>query len=31
MSVVWHRIKWWDWCMLIDGEKEIEPFLINQK
>ena len=25
MPVVWHPYIWWDWCMLEDEKKEIDP------
>ena len=23
--VVWHKTRWWDWCLLEDEKKRIEP------
>ena len=30
MSVAWHSRRWWDWCMLEDEKKELDP-IFNDK
>ena len=29
MPVTWHPSRWWDWCMLEDEKKQIEPIFAN--
>ena len=28
MHVAWHPKTWWDWCLIEDKKKEIEPILL---
>ena len=30
MSVAWHATRWWDWCLLEDEKKEIEPIFTDK-
>ena len=29
MPLEWHPKIWWDWCMLEDEKKEIDPMFIE--
>ena len=31
MPAAWYRTRWWDWCMPEDEQKEIKPFLVEEK
>ena len=28
--VAWHPNRWWDWCLLEDEKKEIDPMFIEE-
>ena len=30
MPLAWHPNRWWDWCVLGDGKKEIDPMFIEE-
>ena len=30
MPIVWHPVRWWDWCVSEDEKKEINPILIEE-
>ena len=30
MPVAWHPNRWWDWCMLKDEKKEIDPMFLEE-
>ena len=30
MPVAWHLNRWWDWCVLEDKKKEIDPSFIEE-
>ena len=30
MSAAWHSNRWWDWCVLVDEKKEIDPIFIGE-
>ena len=30
MPVAWHPKRWWDWCLLEDEKKEIEPIFTEE-
>ena len=31
MPSAWHSTRWWDWYMTDDEQKEMKPFLIDEK
>ena len=30
MPIAWHPDRWWNWCMLEDEKKEIDPVFIEE-
>ena len=30
MPMAWHTKRWWDWCMVEDEKKEIDPIFIEE-
>ena len=30
IPAVWHLTRWWDWCLLEDDKKEIEPIFADK-